>query len=237
MLRSFFLLFLLCENTVKSTTTDFPVTSGTPASTYNTIAQTTANMSTSTTEEMPSSVELLATPDYPVAAGQRVSLHCSASYSPASTVWIWERHENQTWQEVGSGTDLILTEPEQSGEYRCRAMRSIFVMSDSHTVYIVSMHATVGENLGIAAFVFSLLALMINIAIIFWLYSRRLNDTPTTLNTAARGFAVPEKSPEGNLPKIDNDADVYMNYTSTNQAYSDLDQANMNTDNVYSSLS
>lgn len=92
--------------------------------------------------EMPSSVELLATPDYPVAAGQRVSLHCSASYSPASTVWIWERHENQTWQEVGSGTDLILTEPEQSGEYRCRAMRSIFVTSNSHTVYIVSMHAT-----------------------------------------------------------------------------------------------
>lgn len=35
---------------VKSTTTDFPVTSGIPASTYNTIAQTTANMSTSTTE-------------------------------------------------------------------------------------------------------------------------------------------------------------------------------------------
>lgn len=35
---------------VKSMTTDFPVTSGIPASTYNTIAQTTASMPNSTTE-------------------------------------------------------------------------------------------------------------------------------------------------------------------------------------------
>lgn len=93
--------------------------------------------------EMPSSVQLLATPDYPVAAGQRVSLHCSASHIRASIIWTWQREVNQSWQTVGNGTDLILTEPEQSGLYRCCGMRWMsLVASNSHAVYIVSMHAT-----------------------------------------------------------------------------------------------
>lgn len=41
----------------------------------------------------------------------------------------------------------------------------------------------------------------------------------------------------GDLPQADCDAtDVYMNYTNTNPAYTDLDPANMTEDNVYSSL-
>ncbi|KAI3367625.1 hypothetical protein L3Q82_026473, partial [Scortum barcoo] len=93
------------------------------------------------------------------------------------------------------------------------------------------------ESLGIAAFVLSVLALVINIAILFWLGWQFLRDRPAHSNTAAKGFPGPEKSPKGGLPQTDSDGDVYMNYTSTNQAYSDLDLTNMTGDNVYSSLS
>lgn len=41
----------------------------------------------------------------------------------------------------------------------------------------------------------------------------------------------------GVVPPADGDGDVYMNETSTNQAYTDLDPINMTMDNVYSSLS
>ncbi|XP_044023070.1 uncharacterized protein LOC122861989 isoform X2 [Siniperca chuatsi] len=189
-------------------------------------------------EEKLSPLQLEATPGYPVAAGQSVHLHCSAFTMPDSVTWSWQHRKNETWREVGSGRTLILTEPKQSGHYRCCA-KSQFQQSVSpiHAVYIISMGATVGENLGIAAFVLSLLALIINLAILFWLGWHRLGDTLTTSNTAAKGFPGPQKSPKEGLPQSDSDGDVYMNYTSTNQVYTDLDPTNMKDDNVYSGLS
>lgn len=220
---SFCLLFLLCECTVKSLVITIPE----------------ITTSAMTTEEKLSALQLLATPDYPVAAGQRVDLHCSAFTMPDFVFWFWDHMENQTWQEVSTGRDLTLTEPRQSGLYRCRAVSRLSQtsMSHNHMVYIISMHATVGENLGIAAFFLSVLALIINIAILSWLAWQRLSDTLTTSSPASKGFPEPEKSPKGGLPKPDSDGDVYMNYTSTNHAYTDLDPTNVTEDNVYSSLS
>ncbi|TDG98969.1 hypothetical protein EPR50_G00205710 [Perca flavescens] len=127
---------------------------------------------------------------------------------------------------------MTLTKPEQSGLYRCRSgSNDSQVVSSDHTVYIVSVNATVGESLGIAAFVLSLLALSINFAILFWLGWQRFGAT-LTINTAAKGFPGPEKSPKGGLPPTESDGDVYMNYTS--QAYCDLDPTTVS---VYSSLS
>ncbi|KAM9341534.1 uncharacterized protein ABDE67_015186 [Symphorus nematophorus] len=182
---------------------------------------------------------LVATPDYPVAAGQKVHLHCFASTIPNYVNWTWQQLDlNQTWKVVHSGMNLTLTKPEQSGTYRCHAMARLSEsVSATHMVYIISMHATVGEKLGIAAFVLSFLALIICLATLFWLGWQRLGDTLTTSNTTAKGFPGPEKSPKGGLPKTDCEADVYMNYTSTNQAYTDLDPTNMTADNVYSCLS
>ncbi|XP_078133639.1 uncharacterized protein LOC144535194 [Sander vitreus] len=94
--------------------------------------------------------------------------------------------------------------------------------------------AEVGEHLGIAAFVLSLLALSINLAILFWLGWQRFGTT-LNINTAAKGFPGPEKSPKGDLPQTESDGDVYMNYTS--QAYCDWDPTIVSGDNVYSSLS
>lgn len=45
----------------------------------------------------------------------------------------------------------------------------------------------VGENLGIAAIVLSLMALIINFGILFWLGWQRFGDTLTTSDTAAKG--------------------------------------------------
>lgn len=89
------------------------------------------------------SPELVAVPDYPVAAGQRVSLHCTSVTTTSSVTWSWKRLENQNWTVVESGRDLILTQPEQSGLYRC-LVRTGFSQeraSPPHAVFIVSMHA------------------------------------------------------------------------------------------------
>ncbi|TNN60994.1 hypothetical protein EYF80_028772 [Liparis tanakae] len=130
------------------------------------------------------SLQLEAVPDHPVAEGQRVTLLCRASPMPASAQWSWQRLQNHTWHVMQDGGDLTLSQPEQSGLYRCRAEgRS----SQSHAVYITSMQTTVSEYLGIAAFVLSLLALVIISAHLFWLSYRRLDATLTTPNVAAQG--------------------------------------------------
>lgn len=41
----------------------------------------------------------------------------------------------------------------------------------------------------------------------------------------------------GGLPNYDNEGEVYMNYTGTNPAYTDLDPTRMTADNLYASLS
>ncbi|XP_074516985.1 uncharacterized protein LOC141783525 [Sebastes fasciatus] len=216
MLLSFFLLFFLCESTVKSQTMSLATSP-------------TTGLITST-EAQPSPLQLVAIPDHPVAAGQHVVLHCGGFTISDGVTGSWQHLEDQTWRDMGdSSTDLTLTEPEHSGLYRCSAGSQL---SQNHTVYIVSMHATVGENLGIAAFALSLLALIINIAILVWLGWQRL----TTSNTAAEGFPAPEKSPKGGLPQTESDGGMYMNYTNTSPSYSDLDPS-MKEDNVYSSLS
>lgn len=91
-----------------------------------------------------SNLQLVATPDYPVAAGQRVHLHCFAVTMPYSVIWSWQRLEDRTWTEVGHGQNLILTKPEQSGTYRCHVetKSSQEKVSGSHAVFIVSMHLT-----------------------------------------------------------------------------------------------
>ncbi|XP_038585130.1 uncharacterized protein LOC119910542 [Micropterus salmoides] len=222
MLFRFFPLFFLCESTVTVLTNK------------------SQGLTTVAAEDKLSPLQLVATPDYPVAAGQEVHLHCSAFNMPIVT-WSWQHLENQTWLEVGIGTDLTLTKPEQSGLYHCSAETKSLQksVSPNHTVYIVSMPAaTAGENLGIAAFTISLLALIINLAILFWLCWQRLGDPlVTTSSTAAKGIPGPENLPKGGLPQADSDRDVYMNYTNTNRAYTDLGSTHKNEDNVYSVLS
>nr|XP_020446627.1 uncharacterized protein LOC109955126 [Monopterus albus] len=204
--------------------------------TVHNVPSTTVGVSNSSSEGPLSLLELVATPNYPVAAGQTVKLHCSAV-----PMWdiSWQHLENQTWQNVSADLDLTLTEPQQSGLYRCCAKNRVQQrrISPNHTVYIVAMQPTVGENLGITAFVLSLLALIINIAILFWLGWQRFGHILINSSTAAKGFPGPENSPTGGLPQTESERDVYINYTRTDHAYTDLDPANVIVDNVYSSLS
>ncbi|XP_022606882.1 uncharacterized protein LOC111226072 [Seriola dumerili] len=226
MLLGFFLLFFFCESTVTFLTTKWP------------IYVTSLNTPRTTMTEMLSPLLAVATPDYPVAAGQTVNLHCSAFSMPPLVNWSWQHLENMAWRQVGSEMDLTLTEPKQSGLYRCCA-KTLLNQGVSHnlSVYIVAMQPTVGENLGIAAIVLSFLALIITLTILIWLGLQRVGGTMTISNTAAKGFPGPEKAPKGDFPQTESDGDVYMNYTSTNQAYTNLDPTNMTGDNVYSSLS
>nr|XP_024661966.1 uncharacterized protein LOC101468436 [Maylandia zebra] len=174
-------------------------------------------------------------PDYPVAAGQKVSLYCSSSIISVTGTWSWVRLRNQTWEKEGNSRELILTKPEQSGEYRC-CSSVVNCANQTHTVYIISTQTTVGENLGITAFVFSLLILIIIIAavIFFWLGFQRTSGTVTTSSTpAVKDVPGPEITPTGDLPQPD--TDVYINYTS--QGYADVEPANVTWEGVYSSLS
>ncbi|XP_026163201.1 uncharacterized protein LOC113130633 [Mastacembelus armatus] len=230
MLFSFSFLFILSKNT------------GFAAAVEVSYPQWTTHRSTSpvTTKE---NLKVVAIPDHPVAAGETVTLYCTAVTVPAFSTWplvTWQRLENQTWQNVSTNRNLTLTEPEQSGPYRCWAQDQFFQkgISPSHTVRIFAMLPTVVESFGITAFVLSLLALIINLAIVLWLVWQRLGGTLTTSSTpAAKGFPGPEKATKGGLPQTGKEDDVYMNYTNTNQAYSDLDPTNMTADNVYSCLS
>lgn len=186
-----------------------------------------------------SPLQVVAVPDYPVAAGQSVRLHCSTGNMSVHAIWFWQHLQSQTWKVVGNSSELTLTKPQQSGQYRCLAENwfSQKIWSPNHTVFIISIQATVGENLGKAGFTLSLLAWVFIIAIILWLSYERLGGTTTTSNTAVKGLPGPQTASKGGLPQSDSDGDVYMNYTSNNPAYSDLDPTNMTQDNVYSSLS
>lgn len=88
-------------------------------------------------------LQLKAVPDYPVAAGQRVNLHCKSFNTTSSVTWSWQRLQNESWTAVASGQDLTLTKPEQSGRYRCLARWGLSQQREStqHAVVIVSMPA------------------------------------------------------------------------------------------------
>ncbi|CAB1461113.1 unnamed protein product [Pleuronectes platessa] len=92
-------------------------------------------------------------------------------------------------------------------------------------------------NLGMPGFVLALLALIVSLSVLCWLGWERLRGTQPPSNTAAKGFPAPVKAQKGGLPPAQGDGDVYMNYTSPNQDYSNLDPVNMTGDNMYSSLS
>ncbi|XP_077395347.1 uncharacterized protein LOC144031796 [Festucalex cinctus] len=181
-------------------------------------------------------LQLTATPDYPVAAGQKVSLHCSApNQTAAYDNWYWQRQEKETWERAGEGANLTLSEPQQSGLYRCLAERGLSKrVSPNHAVFIISFHAT--EYVGITALALSLLALIMNIAVMFWLGWQKLRDKATPANTGANGFSRPGKEPKGGLPQAENDGHVYMNYSSSNLSYTDLDLQTAAADSTYSVL-
>ncbi|XP_054652943.1 uncharacterized protein LOC129192693 isoform X2 [Dunckerocampus dactyliophorus] len=180
---------------------------------------------------------LTATPDYPVAEGQKVIMHCSGPTS-ANVVWSWQRQQNQLWQDVGIGNNLTLSEPGHSGLYRCNASnKHSDNVSPTHNVYIVSFHATEVKSMEITAFTLSLLALTVNIIILLWLLWERLLNKKSSSNTGPKGFPRPGKEPKGALPQAENDGHEYMNYSSTNLAYTDLDPTSMTSDNTYSILS
>lgn len=97
------------------------------------------------TTRMMDVLHLEAIPDYPVAAGQTVQLSCK---NISSQIITWSRFhlQNQSWENVGSGMVLTLTEPKQSGKYRCETHNvfNVKIMSQNHTVYIVSI-PTIGQ--------------------------------------------------------------------------------------------
>ncbi|XP_067336636.1 uncharacterized protein [Channa argus] len=179
-------------------------------------------------------VTVEAKPDYPVAEGQTVNLHCSSVNVSVNVSYSWECLKNQTWKLVSNSTDLSLTKPNESGIYRCSARyQSTLIVSSNHTVYIVAILPT--DKLGIPAFVISLLSLIISLAIVSWL-GWQAHSVPLPISTTtAKDFPGPEKVSKGGFPQIQGDGDEYINYSRTNQAYSDLDPTSMN--NVYSTLS
>ncbi|XP_029973541.1 uncharacterized protein LOC115407302 isoform X2 [Salarias fasciatus] len=190
-----------------------------------------------TTKVAISSVLLEATPDYPVVAGQKVSLHCRAAPKPANVTWSWRRWGNDLHDQ--SSSELVLTEPGQSGEYSCHVsiLGGQTRGSNTHTVIIISIQTTVGERLGIVAFILSIVTFIITLGILFWMFWKRFDQKDTSSSPAAKSFTGPGTTTKGGLPDMGIESDVYMNYTNSNPAYSDLDPNSMADDSVYSSLS
>lgn len=89
---------------------------------------------------------LVATPDYPVAAGLTVELLCQTTIPSQNITWSRSHLQNESWEYVGSGKVLLLTEPKQTGTYRCeiRNNGTVTCKSQNHAVYIVSI-STAGQ--------------------------------------------------------------------------------------------
>ena len=101
------------------------------------------SIAVSSVSEWLSPLQVTAMPDYPVAAGQTVNLHCTTFAVPNFINWSWQHLENLTWQVVGSGRDLALTDPKQSGLYRCRAETRLSQrVSRNLTVFIIGVQPT-----------------------------------------------------------------------------------------------
>ncbi|XP_051941394.1 uncharacterized protein LOC127614230 [Hippocampus zosterae] len=181
-------------------------------------------------------LQLTATPDYPVAVGQEVSLRCCAQSSHTFDNWSWQRQEQERWQEVAKGYTLTLSKPQESGLYRCFAQRNLTEsVSPSHAVLIISIHAI--ANVGITALVLSLLALVMNIAVMFWLGWQRLRGEESPANMETKGFPKAGKKDEKRGPaQAENEGHVYMNYSSTNLTYTELDPTGVTANNAYSVL-
>ncbi|XP_012719942.2 uncharacterized protein LOC105927622 [Fundulus heteroclitus] len=186
---------------------------------------------------MPVDLRIVATPDYPVAAGQQVQLRCITK--PLSPAIMWSRYnlQNGSWENVGLGTDLVLTEPKESGRYRCEIRNDLKSMSQSHMVYIVYM-PTMGERLGKAAFALSVLNMIAIVAGLLWLCWHQFGDQLSALNAPKKDLpAPPVVTPKVLPPLSGSDGDVYMNYTSDTQAYTDLNPSHVAGDGFYSTLS
>ncbi|RVE57442.1 hypothetical protein OJAV_G00216290 [Oryzias javanicus] len=227
MLLRIFFIFLLFWSSIKSqeNATETPQTTDTP---------TTAKAST--TIEIQPGVQLLASPDYPVSEGQRVHLQCKLlSVSSVSVDWSWQFLKGETWKEVDSDGELTLTKPEQSGVYRCRAKIGSN-WSQNHTVSIVAIKASIGESLGIAAFVLSLLVLItiaVGLLLVVW---QRIGIPKTPPSPAVKvDDPGPKVVSKEEFPTDESDGD-YMNYTSKNSTYTDLDPSSMCADNEYSTV-
>lgn len=87
---------------------------------------------------------LVATPDYPVAAGLTVELSCQTIIPSQNIIWSRSLLQNESWENVGSGKVLLLTEPKQTGTYRCEILNIGKCVSQNHNVYIVSI-STAGQ--------------------------------------------------------------------------------------------
>lgn len=201
----------------------------------------TPTSNTTTVTLPPVKLYLSAIPDYPVSEGQTVALHCREIPVPDKVIWKWKKldvtGDNDTWTEVGSGPELSLTRPEQSGQYRCwaQSLSTEFNESNVHTVYIVSVHTTAVDHLGIAGFVFSLLAFILNLAVVFWLLWQRFSATPT-LPSTTKDHSITNKAMDV-ARQAESEQDMYMNYTCTDEDYTDLNPSTSNENSVYSSLS
>ncbi|KAK5602682.1 hypothetical protein CRENBAI_004811 [Crenichthys baileyi] len=137
MTLGFVLILFLCTSTV--TVQEGKLSSNASYS------PTTATTAGSTTTMKVVALNLVATPDYPVAAGQSVELSCnSANPSPVPITWWRYRLQIETWENVSVGKVLILTQPQESGKYRCqtRNASTVSIVSQNHTVFIVSIPTT-----------------------------------------------------------------------------------------------
>ncbi|XP_027855628.1 uncharacterized protein LOC114133755 [Xiphophorus couchianus] len=224
-----FLVFSLCASTETSLTTNSPTKTSHP-------------MTTTSTEEPKTTIpldcpHLVATPDYPVAAGLTVELNCQTIIPSQNIIWSRSLLQNESWENVGSGKVLLLTEPKQTGTYRCEILNIGKCVSQNHDVYIVSI-PTAGEKLGKAAFAFTIVILIGIIAGLGWFCWEKSGNKLRTSNAPKKDVPPPPEEIPKNLPQTsDADVDVYMNYTSSTQPYTDLNPSNLTGEDFYSSLS
>lgn len=197
-----------------------------------------------------SQLRLVATPSQPVVMeGQRVVLHCQASTYPPAANWSWYHMSVLNVQmNMSPGRDLVISRPEESGLYNCRAHSLVLGISQTqsspyHLIYVVPMTGpAVVDDLGVAGFGLSLLVCLILLAALLWFAWGRCGarclalQQVTSSSAKAKGLTASKMAPSDGLPHAESQGD-YMNFTTTNLAYAELEPNSRTRNDVYSSLS
>ncbi|XP_008398197.1 uncharacterized protein LOC103458863 isoform X2 [Poecilia reticulata] len=122
--------------------------------------------------------------------------------------------------------------------FLCASTVKFVSTNSSTTTKLMSTTSTEGEKLGKAAFAFTILILIGIIAGMGWFFWERSGNKLSTLDAPKKDVPPPSEVIPKNLPQTsDADVDVYMNYTSNAQPYTDLNPANLTRDDFYSTLS
>ncbi|KAL0969580.1 hypothetical protein UPYG_G00229340 [Umbra pygmaea] len=153
--------------------------------------------------------------------GERVTLNCRATSQPPSVNWFWTRlDEKGAWENVSTEQAVTLSTAGESGQYQCHGYsnfqnRTQMANSSIRTIIIVSFPWSGSVNSGVAGLVLALLANILLLLVILWLWRQLTSEIAASKTKKAqpKGIPGPAKASKRSQSqaKTEDVGDIYMN--------------------------